>query len=128
LLKNETLTEDIDCTATEGSFTITFGDYTLTKDAYSISILPGVTIYTDKETDIFTTTEGSIKKEANGDSGFIYSVDPNGIVTSIGGYDRIADGQEEGIYSTNGMKQDKLMPGMNIIRYANGKTKTVLVK
>ena len=56
----------------------------------------------------------------------IYSVDPNGIVTSING--RILDEQVEGIYSTNGMKQDRLMPGMNIIRYANGKTKTVLVK
>lgn len=126
LLKDETLSERIACTLTSGSFTIAFGDYTLTKGVYSVTLLPGVTIYTDKETDIFTTSEGAIQKVANGDSGFIYSVDPNGIVTSING--RILDEQVEGIYSTNGMKQDRLMPGMNIIRYANGKTKTVLVK
>ena len=126
LLKDETLSERIACTLTSGSFTIAFGDYTLSKGVYSVTILPGVTIYTDKETDIFTTSEGAIQKVANGDSGFIYSVDPNGIVTSING--RILDEQVEGIYSTNGMKQDRLMPGMNIIRYANGKTKTVLVK
>ena len=126
LLKDETLSERIACTLTSGSFTIALGDYTLSKGVYSVTLLPGVTIYTDKETDIFTTSEGAIQKVANGDSGFIYSVDPNGIVTSING--RILDEQVEGIYSTNGMKQDRLMPGMNIIRYANGKTKTVLVK
>ena len=126
LLKDETLSERIACTLTSGSFTIAFGDYTLSKGVYSVTLLPGVTIYTDKETDIFTTSEGAIQKVANGDSGFIYSVDPNGIVTSING--RILDEQVEGIYSTNGIKQDRLMPGMNIIRYANGKTKTVLVK
>lgn len=57
LLTDATLSENIDCPLTAGALTMTFGDYTITKGDYSVSLATGVTVTTDKQTDIFTAAE-----------------------------------------------------------------------
>ena len=71
MLKDVDLTENIECTS---SFTLTFGDYTITKGNYSVAINAGVTITTDKPTDIFTSTAGRVV-ENTVESGYAYSVE-----------------------------------------------------
>ena len=67
LLKNVTLTENIACQlepaegATTASFTMTFGEYTVTKGDYSVSLKAGVSVHTDKQTDIFTAEDNTYK-------------------------------------------------------------------
>lgn len=75
LLKNVTLTESVTCPFDEGAFTLTFGDYTVTKGSYSVSIKAGVKVYTDKQTNIFTSPDGKVVETVNEAGGFIYSVE-----------------------------------------------------
>ena len=75
LLKNVTMTEDIICSLASGAFTMTFGDYAVTKGDYSLSIKAGVKVYTDKKTAIFTSPDGRIVEEENPNGGYIYSVE-----------------------------------------------------
>ena len=75
LKKNFELGSDITCALGDGtSYTITFGDYTITKGDYSVSLLPGVTVYTDKQTDIFSAaTEGYQIYELATETGYAYT-------------------------------------------------------
>ena len=75
LKKDITLTDNIACQIESGSFTLTFGDYTITKGDYSVSLKNGVSVLTDKQTDIFSAAEEGYKivETATG-SGYTYSV------------------------------------------------------
>ena len=75
LLKDVTMTESVTCPFDEGSFTLTFGDYAITKGSYSVSINAGVQVYTDKQTDIFISPDGKVVETVNEAGGFIYSVE-----------------------------------------------------
>lgn len=75
LLKNVTMTESVTCPFDEGAFTLTFGDYTVTKGSYSVSIKAGVKVYTDKQTNIFTSPDGKVVETVNEAGGYIYSVE-----------------------------------------------------
>lgn len=73
LLTDATLSENIDCPLTAGALTMTFGDYTITKGDYSVSLATGVTVTTDKQTDIFTDASGDIIVETSVGTGYKYS-------------------------------------------------------
>ena len=75
LKKNFELGSDITCALGDGtSYTITFGDFAITKGDYSVSLLPGVTVYTDKQTDIFSAaTEGYQIYELATETGYAYT-------------------------------------------------------
>ena len=89
LLNNVTLTEDLACQLTEGSFTMNFDEYTVTKNGYSISLKPGVTVLTDKQTDIFTAADEGHIIEQETTTGYSYTVlteeEYNGTFTLIDG-------------------------------------------
>ena len=99
MLKDVTLTENIECTS---SFTLTFGNYTITKGNYSVAINAGVTITTDKQTDIFTSTAGRVVETA-GENSYIYSVE-------VGVYDEVEliDGVPYPEQYRNGAKAKKV--------------------
>ncbi len=74
VLKDINLSKNIECKLAAGAFTLTFGDYTITKGDYSVSLLPGVTVYTDKQTDIFSAaTEGYSIYELTTETGYAYT-------------------------------------------------------
>lgn len=74
LQKNIALNQNIPCPLAEGGITILLGDYTITKGDYSVSLLPGVTVYTDKQTDIFSAaTEGYSIYELTTETGYAYT-------------------------------------------------------
>lgn len=72
--KDITLDHNIAWSHGEGeSFTLTLGDYTITKGDYSVALNKGVTVYTDKQTDIFSAaTEGCSIYELTTESGYAY--------------------------------------------------------
>ena len=76
LNKDFSLTENIACTLTTGkSFKLTFGEYAITKGEYSVSLNDGVTVKTDKQTDIFSAvTESSVVVEKSVSGGYEYTV------------------------------------------------------
>lgn len=85
MLADITLTSNITCNLEDGqSFTLYFVDYDITKGDYSVSLPTGVSVTTDKQTDIFTTAaEGMVVKETdNGNNTYTYSVAT--IVAQIG--------------------------------------------
>ena len=57
LLKNITLSDNITCKLTAGSFEFTQGEYSVTKGDYSVLLHKGVSVNTDKETDIFASAD-----------------------------------------------------------------------
>lgn len=75
LKKDITLTEDVACQLTSGSFTLTFGDFTVTKGDYAVKLNNGVSVKTDKQTDIFApAAEGFKVVETAEDGGYTYTV------------------------------------------------------
>ncbi len=77
LKKKVALTEKITCALTEGqSFTLTLGEFSVTKGSYSVALNKGVTVYTDKTTSIFSAVdEGYVVKETKTDNGYTYTVE-----------------------------------------------------
>ena len=74
LQKNITLTEDIVCQLAEGSFTLTQGEFSIAKGDYSVSLLPNVSVLTNKQTDIFSAAEaGYVIEETEVDGGYKYT-------------------------------------------------------
>lgn len=74
LLKDVTLTENIVCQMTEGSFTFRQGDFNVTKGEYSVSLKTGVTVLTDKQTDIFSAAKAGYKiVESTTEEGYSYT-------------------------------------------------------
>ena len=66
------------------------------------------------------TNEGYSKVE--------FSIVEDGDATGIDRTHVINSDEVEGIYTTNGMKVDEPVRGINIIRYKNGKTQKIIVK
>ena len=86
LQKDIELTKNIVCQLTDGqSFNFLLGDFVVTKGDYSVSINTGVTVNTDKQTDIFSASEEGYKvvEEAT-ETGYVYSVVPKTYVAQIG--------------------------------------------
>ena len=75
LLNNITLAADITCPLVDGeNFTISLGEKTITKGDYSVSLATGVTVTTDKATDIFTAADqGSVIVATKVGDSFSYS-------------------------------------------------------
>lgn len=86
LLTNITLTEDIACQLESGSFTLTQGTYSVTKGSYSVTLKAGVSVVTDKQTDIFTAEDATnytiTETESNGT--YTYTVTALPKVAQIG--------------------------------------------
>ena len=57
-----------------------------------------------------------------------FSIVEDGDATGIDRTRVINSDDVEGIYTTNGMKVDEPVRGINIIRYKNGKTEKIIVK
>ena len=74
LLKDVSLPGDIACQLTGGTFALTFGPYDITKGSYSVSLKSGVSVKTDKQTDIFSAADegSSIIEIPISDGDFIY--------------------------------------------------------
>ena len=74
LQKDITLTENIACQLAEGSFNFTLGEYNVTKGDYSISLLPNVSVLTDKQTDIFSAAAANCYiEETKTETGYSYT-------------------------------------------------------
>lgn len=94
LLKDVSLMDDVACLLEpeDGeeavSFTLTFGDYTVTKGDYSVSLKNGVTVLTDKETDIFSAADPEnyhiVMTESNGVYSYTTALIPDITVTITG--------------------------------------------
>lgn len=94
LLKDVTLMDNVACLLEpeDGeeavSFTLTFGDYTVTKGDYSVSLKNGVTVLTDKETDIFSAADPEnyriVMTESNGVYSYTTALIPDITVTITG--------------------------------------------
>lgn len=72
--KDITLKSNIETKLASGtSYTLTFGEYNISKGDYSITMKEGVTVYTDKQTDIFSSaTEGCDVFELTTETGYAY--------------------------------------------------------
>ena len=75
LQKDITLTKNIACQLGEGtSFNFLLGDYNVTKGEYSVSLNTGVTVLTDKQTDIFKAAKAGYKiVESTIEEGYSYT-------------------------------------------------------
>ena len=80
LQKDISLTKNIECLLESGTFSLTLGNYSITKGSYSVSLKSGVSVKTDKQTDIFSAEDGSQIVEtaiSDGDFHYQYSVASN---------------------------------------------------
>ena len=137
LQKNVTLTENIACQLTEGqSFNFLLGDYTVTKGNYSVSLETGVSVITDKQTDIFTAADADYKVVGTAtENGYTYTVVEKTYVAQIGDvkYETLAEAiaavSTDGTETTITMIADEaivagvtIAAGQNIVLELNGKT------
>ena len=148
LQKNITLTKDITCALTDGqSFNLLLGDYTITKGDYSVALNNGVSVNTDKQTDIFTAVDPLYKvvETANteGDYAYTYTLALKEFVAQIGEtqYESLAEAvaavPTDGTETTIVMIANETIEGnagvtipadKNIILDLNGKTITGVVQ
>ena len=77
LQKDITLTEDITCQLASGtSFNFLLGDFTADKNGHSVALNTGVTVLTDKQTDIFKAAEaGYVIVETKTETGYSYTAE-----------------------------------------------------
>ena len=145
LQKDITLTKDIEyieeCDFGDpifkgGTFTLTFGEYDIDLNGHLFPIPLGVTILTDKQTDIFSAMDSEYKVvESTTETGFAYTVALKEYVAQIGEikYETLADAVEavpdDGTETTITMIADEAVTAgvtidatKNIILELNGKT------
>lgn len=85
LQKNVTLSEDLTWALSNASFTMTFGEYSVTKGNYAIKLKEGVSVTTDKQTDIFAAANSEYKiVETQSGSNYVYTVTQKTYVAQIG--------------------------------------------
>lgn len=85
LKKDVALTSNLTWAKENASFTMTFGDYKVTKGEYSIALKQGVTVNTDQQTDIFTAVDADFKVvETAVEGGYTYTVVAKEYVAQIG--------------------------------------------
>ena len=149
LQKDVTLTKNIACQLTDGqSFNFLLGDFAVTKGDYSVSLNLGVTVNTDKQTDIFSSAEPDYKvveetAEEGSDYNYVYSLVPKTYVAQIGDvqYETLADAvaavPADGTETTIVMIDDETInsdagvtipAGKNVVLDLNGKTVTGVVQ
>lgn len=77
LQKDITLTEDITCQLASGtSFNFLLGDFTADKNGHSVALNTGVTVLTDKQTDIFKAAKaGYVIVETETETGYSYTAE-----------------------------------------------------
>ena len=89
-------------------------------------------LHPNKETTTFRPYRWIIKVTKNDTNGGYskveFSIVEDGDATGIDSSRIINSDEVEGIYTTNGMKVDEPVRGINIIRYKNGKTEKIIVK
>ena len=78
------LTENVTCGLEEGTFTLVQGEKTLTSEGHAIALNPGVTIVTDKQTDIFSAAANFKVVETAVEGGYTYTVVAKEYVAKIG--------------------------------------------
>lgn len=95
LQKNVTLTETIACQLESGCFSLTLGAYNIIKGNYSISLKPGVSVKTDKQTAVFSAPSASymIVETAISESGFNYQYSVVPVAATVNGvqYETLVD-------------------------------------
>lgn len=89
LERNVTLTANITATLSEvlhadNYFTMTFGDYNITKGEYSIILPAGLSVKTDKQTTVFTAAAGAEIVETVEDNVYTYTAVAKNYVAQIG--------------------------------------------
>ncbi len=85
LKKDVTLTENLTWANENASFTLTLGEYSVTKGEFSVALKKGVTVNTDKQTDIFTAANSAYTvKETAVEGGYTYAVVERSFVAQIG--------------------------------------------
>jgi hypothetical protein len=86
LNKDVTLSENITWAKENASFTLTLGEYSVTKGEFSVALKQGVTVNTDKQTDIFTAADAAnytiVETESN--DTYTYTVTEIPSVAKIG--------------------------------------------
>ncbi len=82
--KDITLTANIACQLTSGSFTLTLGEYSITKGDYAVTLNGGVSVNTDKQTNIFAAAEGYKIVETAVEGGYTYTAAEITPVAQIG--------------------------------------------
>lgn len=112
-----------------------YGKYV--RESYSGSVgdwysLSGGSLHPNNPTTTFLPYRWIIKVTKNGtNDGYSkveFSIVEDGDATGIDSSRIINSDDVEGIYTTNGMKVDEPVRGINIIRYKNGKTQKIIVK
>ena len=112
-----------------------YGKYV--RESYSGNVgdmyyLSSGSLHPNKETTTFRPYRWIIKVTKNdtndGYSKVEFSIVEDGEATGIDSSRIINSDEVEGIYTTNGMKVDEPVRGINIIRYKNGKTQKIIVK
>ena len=81
-----TLTENIACQLESGRFSLTLGNYSIDKGVYSVTLNPGVSVRTDKQTDVFSSAvEGyAVVESSITEDGFHYLYSVVAPVAKIG--------------------------------------------
>jgi len=144
LRKDVTLSENLTWAKENASFTLTFGEYSVTKGEYSVALKTGVTVNTDKQTDIFTAADAAnytvTETEDNGT--YTYTVTERPDVAQIGDVKykslaaAVAAVPTDGTQTTITMIADETIVGnngatiaatQNVILDLNGKTVTLNV-
>ncbi len=90
LIKDVTLTQNMTCPLEEGTLNILFGEYNITKGDYSLALAEGVTVVTNKQTDIFSAADANllIVETDNGDGTYSYTVGNDVLWSWLNGNDR----------------------------------------
>ena len=137
--KDITLTANIACQLTSGSFTLTLGEYSITKGDYAVTLNGGVSVNTDKQTNIFAAAEGYKIVEAAVEGGYTYTAAEITPVAQIGDvkYNTLAEAvaavPTDGTQTTITMIDNETIVGnsgvtiaanQNVVLDLNGKTVT----
>ncbi len=144
LRKDVTLSENLTWAKENASFTLTLGEYSVTKGEYSVALKKGVTVNTDKQTDIFTAADAAnytIVETEDNDT-YTYTVTERPDVAQIGDVKykslaaAVAAVPTDGTQTTITMIADEtvvgnagltIAQGKNVVMDLNGKTVTLSV-
>lgn len=142
LEKDIALTKNITVTLSDyltagNYFTMQFGEYTITKGNYSIILPAGLSVKTDKQTDVFTAADGAELVETVENDVYTYTAEAKNYVAQIGDvkYESLAEAvaavPTDGTKTTIQMIADETMAteakltvaaNQNIVLDLNGKT------
>ncbi len=86
LQKDVTLSANVACQLTSGSFTLTQGAFAVTKGEYAVTLKNGVSVVADKQTDIFAAADAAnyTISETEDNGTYTYTVTEKSFVAQIG--------------------------------------------